>query len=93
MEKSRSVRSKGRRKRPRASEDNLDRGAYRQRLNEPSRPFSHVLQELETLLSAEECKGKTEGKGNLAEFFTSSPLRGSRLRARRSTHKIRDIDL
>lgn len=43
------------------------------------------------VVSAEEWQRKTRRKGNLAEFFASSPLRGARLR--RSADKARDIDL
>jgi prevent-host-death family protein len=45
------------------------------------------------VVSAEEWERKTKRKGNLAEFFASSPLRGSRLRIKRSKAKPREIDL
>jgi hypothetical protein len=34
-----------------------------------------------------------ERKGNLAEFFASSPLRGARVRIKRSNRKARKIEL
>src|SRR5947199_296884 len=43
--------------------------------------------------AAEEWERKTKRKGNLAEFFASSPLRGSKLRLRRVNGKLRRVDL
>ena len=45
------------------------------------------------VVSAEEWERKTKRKGNLADFFASSPLRGSGLRIRRSKEKGRGITL
>jgi len=43
------------------------------------------------VVSAEEWERKTKRRGNLAEFFASSPLRGSRLRIRRSKEGLRGV--
>jgi prevent-host-death family protein len=45
------------------------------------------------VVSAEEWARKTKRKGNLAEFFASSPLRGSQLRIKRSSAKSRETGL
>ena len=45
------------------------------------------------VVSAEEWERKMERKGNLAEFFASSPLRGARVRIKRSNRKARKIEL
>jgi prevent-host-death family protein len=45
------------------------------------------------LVSTEEWNRKARRKGNLAEFFAASPLRGSKLKLRRSKDRPRDIDL
>jgi prevent-host-death family protein len=45
------------------------------------------------VVSSEEWERKSKRKGNLAEFFASSPLPGSRLRIKRSRAKSRDIEL
>ena len=45
------------------------------------------------VVSAEEWKRKTKRVGNLAEFFASSPLRGSGLRVKRSKDGPRKVDL
>ncbi len=45
------------------------------------------------VVSAEEWERKTRRKGNLAEFFASSPLRGSRARIKRLHDKARGIEL
>jgi len=45
------------------------------------------------LVSTEEWNRKTRRKGNLAEFFAASPLRGSNIRIPRSNDRPRDIDL
>jgi prevent-host-death family protein len=45
------------------------------------------------IVAAEEWYRKTRRGGNLAEFFATSPLRGSRLRARRLKHRMRATDL
>src|ERR1700681_3248030 len=43
------------------------------------------------VVSAEEWRRKTERKGNLAEFFAASPLRGSDLKIKRSKDGPREI--
>jgi len=45
------------------------------------------------VVSAEEWERKMERKGNLAEFFASSPLRGTRVRIKRSNRKARKVEL
>jgi prevent-host-death family protein len=45
------------------------------------------------LVSTEEWNRKTRRKGNLAEFFAASPLRGSNIKIQRSNDRPRDIDL
>jgi prevent-host-death family protein len=45
------------------------------------------------VVSAEEWQRKTKRKGNLAEFFAASPLRGSDLKIRRSKDEPREIEL
>jgi prevent-host-death family protein len=45
------------------------------------------------VVSAEEWERKTRRKGNLAEFFAASPLRGSGLTIKRSKDKPRDVKL
>jgi prevent-host-death family protein len=45
------------------------------------------------VVAAEEWERKTKRTGNLAEFFASSPLRGSRLKVKRSKDRPRKIDL
>lgn len=45
------------------------------------------------VVSAEEWERKARRVGNLAEFLAASPLRGSRVRIRRSRDKARRIDL
>jgi prevent-host-death family protein len=45
------------------------------------------------VVSAKEWERKTKRKGNLAEFFASSPLRGSRIRVKRASAKARGFDL
>lgn len=45
------------------------------------------------VVSAEEWDRKTRRKGNLAEFFAASPLRGSGLEVERVKDGPRDIDL
>jgi len=45
------------------------------------------------VVSAEEWERKTKRRGNLAEFFASSPLRGSRLRIRRSKEGPREVGI
>ena len=45
------------------------------------------------VVGAEEWQRKTKRVGNLAEFFATSPLRGSRLTIRRSKEPARKIEL
>ena len=45
------------------------------------------------VVSADEWERKTRRSGNLAEFFASSPLRGSGLTLERTTDAPRDLDL
>jgi prevent-host-death family protein len=45
------------------------------------------------VVSAEEWQRKTKRRGNLAEFFAASPLRGSELRIKRSKDGPREIEL
>ena len=45
------------------------------------------------LVSAEEWERKTRRRGNLAEFFAASPLRGSGLEIERTKDGPRDIEL
>jgi hypothetical protein len=44
-------------------------------------------------VAAEEWERKTKRKGNLAEFFASSPLRGSGIRIKRLTGGLRKADV
>jgi prevent-host-death family protein len=45
------------------------------------------------VVAAEEWDRKTKRKGNLAEFFAASPLRGSGLKIRRLPARVRNIEL
>ena len=45
------------------------------------------------VVDAEEWNRKTKRVGTLADFFASSPLRGSGLKLRRSKGRLRKIDL
>lgn len=45
------------------------------------------------VVSAEEWERKTKRKGNLAEFFAESPLRGSGLKTKRVKGGLRKVDL
>jgi prevent-host-death family protein len=45
------------------------------------------------VVSTEDWKRKTKRHGNLADFFASSPLRGARIRIKRSKAKAREIEL
>jgi len=45
------------------------------------------------VVSADEWERKTKRVGTLAEFFASSPLRGSGLKVKRSKDKLRSSDL
>ena len=45
------------------------------------------------IVAAEEWERKSERKGNLAEFLSASPLRGSGLKLRRLPVRLRRIEL
>jgi prevent-host-death family protein len=45
------------------------------------------------IVAADEWERKTKRNGNLAEFFSASPLRGSKLKARRSRGALRKAHL
>jgi len=45
------------------------------------------------VVAADEWERKTKRKGNLAEFFASSPLRNSRLKVKRLPGGARKVDL
>ena len=45
------------------------------------------------VVSEGEWERKTKRQGNLAEFFAASPLRGARLRLKRSSAKPRTLEL
>lgn len=45
------------------------------------------------VVSVEEWERKNKRKGNLAEFLAASPLRGSRVRVKRSAARARDLEL
>jgi prevent-host-death family protein len=45
------------------------------------------------VVAAQEWERKTRRSGNLAEFFAVSPLRGSKLRIKRSKSSLRKTDL
>ena len=45
------------------------------------------------VVAADEWERKTKRTGNLAEFFATSPLRGSKVRVRRSKDKPRPAEL
>lgn len=45
------------------------------------------------VVAAEEWERKTKRAGNLAEFFAASPLRGSGVKIKRTTDRLRKVDL
>jgi prevent-host-death family protein len=45
------------------------------------------------IVSADEWERKSKRKGNLAEFFANSPLRGSKLRIKRFAGRVRKVEL
>ena len=45
------------------------------------------------IVAAQEWERKTKRSGNLAEFFATSPLRGSKLKTRRLKHGLRATKL
>ncbi len=45
------------------------------------------------IVAAEEWERKTKRKGNLAEFFAASPLRGSGMKVKRISGRLRRVDV
>ncbi len=45
------------------------------------------------VVAAEEWERKTKRKGNLAEFFAASPLRGAGIKIERIAGRVRRVDL
>lgn len=45
------------------------------------------------IVGVEEWERKTKRSGNLAEFFAASPLRGSKLKTKRSQHGLRAVEI
>ncbi len=45
------------------------------------------------VVASEEWERKTKRKGNLAEFFAASPLRGSGMKIKRISGHLRKVDL
>jgi len=45
------------------------------------------------IVAAEEWERRTRRKGNLADFFAASPLRGSGVKLRRVSGRLRKVDL
>jgi len=45
------------------------------------------------IVNAEEWERKTKRRGNLAEFFAASPLRGSKLTSGRRRGRLRNVEL
>lgn len=45
------------------------------------------------IVAPDEWERKTKRTGNLAEFLAASPLRGSGLRVKRKTDRVRKVDL
>lgn len=62
-------------------------------LSEGPQTITRSGREAVVVVSAEEWTRKSKRRGNLAEFFASSPLRGSRIRIKRSKAKVREIEL
>jgi len=62
-------------------------------LNEGPQTITRSGRNAVIVVSAEEWERKTKRKGNLAEFFATSPLRGSGLRVKRSKGKPREANL
>ena len=57
------------------------------------RPSTRKGQRAVIVVSVEEWQRKTKRKGNLAEFFAGSPLRGSDLKIKRAKDAPRPIEL
>ncbi len=83
-------------------------GTHKWTVAEAKAKFSEVLDRAETdgpqtitrngrttavVVAADEWERKTKRRGSLAEFFLSSPLRGSGLQVKRLRGKIRRIEL
>ena len=62
-------------------------------LKEGPQTITRSGRETVVVVSAEEWERKTKRKGNLAEFFGNSPLRGSGLRVKRLKGGVREIKL
>jgi prevent-host-death family protein len=62
-------------------------------LSEGPQTITRKGREAVVVVSVEEWKRKTTRKGNLAEFFAASPLRGSGVRIVRTRDRPREIDL
>jgi prevent-host-death family protein len=62
-------------------------------LSEGPQTITRKGRETVVIVSAEEWRRKTKRKGNLAEFFAASPLRGSGIRIERTKDGPREIDL
>lgn len=62
-------------------------------LTEGPQTITRSGRETVVVVSAEEWERKTKRKGNLAEFFANSPLRGSGLRVKRLKGGVREIKL
>jgi prevent-host-death family protein len=45
------------------------------------------------VVAAKEWERKTKRRGNLAEFFAASPLRGAKLKIKRLSGRLRKVDL
>jgi prevent-host-death family protein len=62
-------------------------------LSEGPQTITRKGREAVVVVSAAEWKRKTKRKGNLAEFFLASPLRGSGIKIQRIKDGPREIDL
>jgi prevent-host-death family protein len=62
-------------------------------LSEGPQTITRKGREAVVVVSAAEWKRKTKRKGNLAEFFAASPLRGSGIKIQRTKDGPREIDL
>jgi prevent-host-death family protein len=62
-------------------------------LNDGPQTITRSGRKAVVVVSAEEWARKLKRKGNLAEFFASSPLRGSQVRIKRSSAKSRETGL
>jgi len=64
----------------------------RARREGPQKITRHGIEAV-VVVSAEEWERKTKRKGNLVEFLTASPLRGSGLEVERLADQPREVDL